>query len=326
MPPPAHDPPPEEPKQAAARRAPASKARATKETQGSENKGTPRSSMLQDFMSAALQIIPRLRTPIQLAGLLFTVLAAALIRNVDPNNIRALLVTAGFGIAMVVLPLAFHHTFLKVFAVRQRALVVLTILALVLISMSALAYFTISTITHKPSAARFDSELVSDALHATKGTDGIYRGTLRLKLFPLMSDPNEGATIWIGMVTVHDAAAIDAGGLGSTTSATCDEVPSCVGAHVYSDMSLEPTYVRGGSPGATLAVAVNMKKLPDTVRVWWIFFQQEGHDGTVCRVNNSKIAPKEGIPFLGLYDSAGNKVSDLCYRSRGMQTVKTILD
>ena len=275
------------------------------------------------FQSLIVQTIPKLRTPIQLAGLLFAVLAYTLIERVDPDNTQAIASVGILGVALVVIPLAFDAKFIREIPMAQRALFLLALVAIQLFSLGAMAYVTIDVYrTPPPEGARFDSRLEQAVFF--KKPDGTSRAELTWLLFPLSQEPVDSATIFTGIVTVHDELKISTPGLGQVTPLSCKDVPSCLGNHLFRELSNNPAYVKGGSEGSRLSAVVDFRGNPSVIRIWWEFYQREGIKDARCGVNSDKLAPAEGIPPLGTFDRNGKFIGNACYRSFDQKTLKVV--
>ncbi len=271
-------------------------------------------------------IAPRLRTPIQLAGFLFAIVAGVLIRVIDPNNVQALVVVAAFGVALVAIPLLIHPPVLKLFNPAHRSVVVLVTLALVLSSFGALAVVTASSVAKglRPKGALFDSRLdVQNVRLLGQRPDGKYRVEIIWTLVPLGSDAEQSASVFTGIAVLHDDDAVSVDGIGQDGTRSCQEVPSCVGYRVFREYSANPVLVKAGTPGTTLTTVIDMQRKPEKLRVWWRFFQREGEEPEHrCGANNEIVGVADGIPPLAMFDRQGRKVADACYMSYGQRIIR----
>lgn len=272
-----------------------------------------------------LKVVPRLRTPIQLVGFLFTALSSVLIYRVDPSNIGSLTVVGSIGVAVITIPFAFQPNFINKIAMAQRAWFLLGLIAMLLCSFSALGYITYKAVFGlTPQGARFDSRLEMDKIRLIKHADSGYRAELTWRLFPLSSKDNEGATVFLGIVVLHDEEKIAQPGMGKKTDSSCGGVPSCIGSYIFRDLFSSPLLVRSNSPGSDLTTTVDVRTAPKNIRVWWEFYQREGLNGAGCGIDNTQTGPAEGLPALAMFDKQGIKVGNLCYRSFGQKTVSTV--
>lgn len=283
-----------------------------------------RTGMPNTFV-AAIKAVPKIKGPIQLAGFLFTVFAAGLIYRVDPNNLGAVAVVGAIGVALVAIPLAFHAHVLKHIAESQRVWFLLILTAMFLFSFGALAYVTAKTVLGlAPQGARFDSRLELSKIRLMAKPGAGYRAELTWQLFSLSTQPDQGATVFLGMVVLHEEEKIAEAGLGRKTDSDCSKVPSCVGSHVFRELSHSPVLVRAGSPGSGLTTVVDVRRAPKNLRVWWEFYQREGPNGAVCVFDNTRAGPVDGLAPLAMFDKQGKRVGDLCYRSFGQRTIPVV--
>lgn len=267
------------------------------------------------------RVVPKIKGPIQLAALVFSVFAGALIYKVDPNNIVAISIVGAVGVALIAIPLAFHSNVLVHLPTRQRVWFLLALVILFLCSFGALAYVTVSAIMGiSPQGPRFDSRLDTDGIRFIKKDNQVYRVQLTWQLFPLSDRPQESASVFVGMVSLHDEDAIVKAGLTKKTGAACKDVSSCVGSEVFRELDQNPLLVRAGSTGTPFTVVVDLKRAPQNLRVWWVFYQLEGLGGDLCRVSRITSVPADGVPQLAMFNRHGTKVGDACYRSFGQQT------
>lgn len=277
-----------------------------------------------DFFAAlgALdKIVPRIKGPIQLAALIFSVFSAALIYKINPNNIAAIGIVGAIGVALIAIPLAFHANVLKYIPIGQRVWFMLTLVVIFLCSFGALAYVTTKAVRGiPPQGARFDSRLNNDRIQFFHNHNQAPKVQLTWNLFPLSDKPEDSATVFIGIVTLHDEDAIIEPGSGKITPEACKDVPSCVGSYVFRELYQTPLFVKAGSLGTSFTAVVNIKRIPRNLRVWWEFYQLEGLGENSCRADPNRLAPTDGIPPLAMFDSQGKRIADICYRSFGQET------
>jgi hypothetical protein len=274
-------------------------------------------------MQELIKLLPRISGTLQLVGFLFAALCYALIYRVDPDNIASLATTGIFGVALVTIPLAFRPQVLRYVTEHHRAWFMLSLVALLLVSFGALAVVTIRTIsTPSPQGARFDSTLLTENVRVIRHSNGTdpARVELTWKLWPLSSKEDQGATVFLGLVSIHDEDEIANAGPGKITTLSCNEVSSCLGHHIFEDLAVRPVLVRSGTPGTTLTTVVDLRRLPENVRVWWEFYQLEGLNGDTCGIDHSRPAPAEGLPPLAMFRGQ-QRVGDLCYRSYDQRTL-----
>ena len=250
-------------------------------------------------------------------------LAIALIQFINPGDKQAMLVAGVLGVALVALALLFHPAMMKVFPSGQRAVVVLLTLLMMFASFGTMAYVTVaSTFTPRPVGARFDTKL--DAANVKLICLGEDRHKIQLtwNFVPLSNLPDNGATIFTGLVSLHDESKISTDGAGEVTQSTCAQIASCLTGHYFRQLEVRPLLVRSASSGTEHTITLELKTaVPKNVRVWWEFYQREGIDGGECRFDNrGAAAPPEGIPPVALFDSSGKEVSKHCYRSFGQKT------
>jgi hypothetical protein len=273
-------------------------------------------------METLVALAPRIRNPIQLAAFLFAVLAIALIQFINPNDKQAMVVVGLIGVALVALALLFHPAVIKLFPASQRAPAVLLTLLLMFTSFGALAYVTaIATIKISPVGARFDTFLKQENVKVLRMDNDRYKVELTWNFMPLSKNPNEGATVFTGIVVLHDESLIQTSGAGSPTPATCAEVSSCMGSHYFRQLATSPLFVRADSKGTDHTVIIELKKLPKNLRIWWEFYQREGVSGGECRFNNAGgSAPTDGIPAVAVFSTSGQELAKECHRSFGQKT------
>lgn len=280
---------------------------------------------MADFIESFVAIVPKLRGPIQLTGLVFTAICGSLIYHVDPNNTTALTVAGAIGVACLSIPLAFHTSILKLIPISQRVIFMITLISLLLFSFGALAVVTYRAyIKPTPSASNFDTKIATKHIKIFPRPDGSARIQLGIRFFPLSAQSAEGATVFTGVVNIHDQEKIKKAGLGEHTSATCAQIPSCVGGVVLSSLANNPLLVKSGGPGFDHILTVDVKYVPAVMKVWWEFYQREASNGGVCGFDNLQPAPPEGIPNLAMYRDT-EKIADFCYASRSEYSFKTAL-
>lgn len=271
-------------------------------------------------------IAPRLQTPIQLAGFLFSILAAALIRFVDPGNVQSLVVVGAISVALVAIPLLFHPEILKVFRPDHRPIVVLATLIILLASFGVLATVTITSISNATLPARgalFDSKLEEPSVKVLgERPDGKHRVQLIWDIIPLSKSENESASVFIGMVVLHDDDLVNAEGIGQVSTRSCREVASCLGSRVFTEYLTNPLLVKGGSRGTTLTTAVDMEKRPKRLRIWWQLYQREGPaKGEQCAIDQSDAVTPDRMPRLATYRNQ-QRIGNPCYMSYGQRVVE----
>ena len=266
---------------------------------------------------ALTAIAPKIRGPIQLAGLLFTTLAIVLISNLDPDNTTSIAISGGIGVALITIPLAFRTNILNSLPERHRMAFLLLLILLLLSSFSGLAYLTNEAFKMGPSGARFDMSLKAQDVHFRRLGDEFSMVDINWKVFSLAQNSSEGgATVFIGIVIIHDADKISNPGFANVTSKPCDQVSSCIGVYVFKDFSRRPVFVPSGAdfhmPGS---IKIKDKGTVKKVRIYWEFYQREGQNGNICKFDNDYIHPEGGLPYLAMYNSQGEKVGRLCYLS-----------
>lgn len=273
--------------------------------------------IFQNLVAAA----PKIRTPIQLAGLAFSSFAAFLIYRINPDNVGALAVTGAIAVAILAIPLAFHENVLKWVPKTQRVVFLLVLMAMLLISFGALAYVAVGAVlTLSPAVARFDTKLNLDEVKVVRLNDGRYRMQVGWNFFPLEKASGEGATVFTGLVSIHDEDDIKVAEPSKNPQASCDEVQSCIGARYVKEFWTKPLLVRANTAGTPFVFSVDLKRSPRVARVWWEFYQLEGAAGAQCGVNHAIPGPADGIPPLAMY-RGGKKVADSCFRSFGQRLV-----
>lgn len=211
-------------------------------------------------METLISLAPKIRAPIQLAGFLFSTLAVALIQFINPSDKQAMIVAGLLGVVLVALALLFHPTMIKLFPVTQRAPLVLLTLLLIFSSFGALAYVTVaSTYSPRPSGARFDTFLEQKNVRLIRSELGQQKVELTWNFVPLSNRPKNGATIFTGLVVLHDEIKITKDGAGVITQSTCAEVPSCINSHYFRQMEINPLLVRSDSRGTEHTVVLDLK-------------------------------------------------------------------
>lgn len=273
------------------------------------------------LLQSVVSVVPRLRGPIQLAGFAFAIICATLIHGIDKHNTTAVGLVGAIGVAVLAVPQAFHRSVLELLPIAQRALFLLVMLVVLLFSFGAIASITFHAVTATPPAgARFDSRLNVDKFKLVPRPDGTHSAQVSLEFVPLDIRGNEGATIFTGVVAIHDESMVDPQMLQSGRGRlACADVPSCLGARYLADLATTPVFVRptGTSP---FTLIIPVKNRPRQVRVRWDFYQREGIDGAACGFDHSVLAPRDGIPKLAMY-ARNQKVGDECYRSFGQQLI-----
>lgn len=272
------------------------------------------------IFSIAIQTVPRLRGPIQLVGLIFSIFSAALIQRVDPDNIQALAIVGAIAVALITLPMAFHGNFLRHIPKQQIVPFLLILILLLLVSFSATAFITYqAVIGPRPEGARFDAVLAKDGIAVFRNADGSGRVEVTLNLVPLSPEPDGGATVFLGMINAHDDQIPN--NLAAGTSLSCAEVPSCLGNYLFPDLENSPVLVKGGCTSSTVTRVFSIRKIPERLRVYWEFYQVEGIGKARCGIDRLRRGPAEGIPPLAMYDSRGVQIDSICYGARGRRVV-----
>jgi len=276
------------------------------------------------IFETAVEVAPRIRTPVQLAGFLFALFCGAVMYRVVPENVGSLTVAGAVGVAFVVIPLTFRPEILNLISIGQRGVFLLAMLALLLTAFGALAYVTAPLLwTPTAKGAKFDSELRKN-VQFIKLDNARSRAYLEWELFPTTKDSKEGATVFAGIVVLHDEAKTS-DGIGTATEKSCEETPSCIGSYVFEDFAMRPVFVRGGAERVVLRTPVDFRGFPKTIRVWWEFYQREGDaNGLRCGVDHERGGPKQGLPPLAMYDSQNKKVGDICYSSADQVSIPVV--
>lgn len=256
---------------------------------------------------------PRLKKPIQLSGFLFSVLAVALIQSVDPNNLPSLAIVGVIGALLVTIPLAFDSYFISKLDGNQRAWFLLALLALMLGALIVLVLFTWKAIVLSADGARVDATLQRTDVFVIDLDER--RSKLQMD-FSLVPMSRLSATVFAGVVTVHDEALIEDKGVPNQTQATCAQVKSCLGALVLK----EAVFIPEGYLGVKMPVLIELKNKPKAVRIWWQFYQAEGPMGTKCMIDASVPAPVEGIGKVNLV-RRGDVIWPYCYLTTGQVTM-----
>jgi len=182
-------------------------------------------------------------------------------------------------------------------------------------------------LTKVEKQSRFDSEVTKVEVRTLPNAAGT-RVTLDLRFFPMTENNAEVATVFYGLVVVHDedlAKPIDPS--SSVTPAKCSDVPSCLTGKVL-DLRASPILVRGGMPGVTVPIVLDVapaqwRGKPKYVRLYWEFYQSEA-DNARCEVDPARAGPEEGLPYFRTVSSDQSKGVNAqhCYRSVGLETRK----
>lgn len=151
------------------------------------------------------------------------------------------------------------------------------------------------------------------------------RAEIVLHANSLTTTNEEAATVFVGIITIHDEALIDIS--KKNTHSTCKETPSCLAVRTFDDFAQKPLIIRGGNSDP-----VNITSyfdLPDNVkniRVFWEFYQREANDGSTCVPDSSKPAPTDGIPYLKVVSKGGDvDPTNLCWRAMDTKVVQVKL-
>lgn len=259
--------------------------------------------------------VPNVKGPIHLVAFLFSVACLTLLAKVDPNNIQALSVSSALAVSIIALPLLLHPPMLRLIPIGQRYKYILSILALLLISVLGLGYYTFKVaIDPPPRNSKFDVGMVSESAQLLKHENGTARLVGRLQFKSQEPVSGTGATIFSGMVVVHDESKLGDAGLGDVVDATCAETESCLGAFVFKQFEANPLLIRAGAMNAEASFGVDLKSSAERLRVWWIFFQRESGKDLECRFNNRRSAMREGIaPLASFHVRSGEIVLDHCF-------------
>jgi hypothetical protein len=102
-----------------------------------------------DILSKLANLLPQLKTPIQLVGFIVLVSSLIVIRSIDPNNVLALLAGGAIGVLFLVFGQLFYH--LGIFPEPSRVRLVLT--ALIIFAALVVALFIITVKSLSPLQA-----------------------------------------------------------------------------------------------------------------------------------------------------------------------------
>jgi len=263
--------------------------------------------------------IPSLKTPIQLSAFAFGVVSIALIYKVSPGDIQSLSIVGALMLPVLTIPLSFDARILKTLKQGQRAYFLLFLLLLCFLCFVFSIYVTSKSIIKAgdPDGSRFDSKIIPEKTSIEINSNGRVSAEIGWLIYPLSKIANQGATIFEGLVTVHDEDKIvDGQGSGKETIKSCADTPSCLGSYHFKNLSENSIFIKSGTDGTEFSATVYLKYMPKKVRIWWEFYQIEGPSGSRCGYDMSRQAPTDGIPALALYVE-GSKIAGPCYRSFG---------
>lgn len=147
------------------------------------------------------------------------------------------------------------------------------------------------------------------------------RAELVLHAIPLTKRNEEAATIFAGMIVVHNEELFEINRDSSTL--TCQETKSCLTARVFREYQDNPLIVRGGDLDPINITSVfDLPASVKLIRIYWEFYQKEANDHNLCVIDNSKQSPKEGIPFLKVVTKGGAETKDVCWKATDVTIVR----
>lgn len=271
-----------------------------------------------------LETVPRLKTPIHLAAFLFAGVCLALLVNVDPNNIQALSVSGAVSLGIVALPLLLRPEMLKLMPLTQRAIFVLSTLLMLLVSVVGLGIYTFQKVSPSLAAsAKFDVTLIPNSTELISNIDGTARLIGKLNFISQESSTGTGATIFNGMIVVHDEGKISSGPNSDSVELTCAQVGSCLGSLLFKRFEIHPLLVKAGTGNAELSFAVDLKSSSERLRVWWIFYQRESGEDLECRIDTRRSPPAEGIHPLASFNTRdGKQALPFCFGAQNYSILK----
>lgn len=285
-----------------------------------------RVSPLFDVAQRFAETVVRIRRPIQLSAFLFSAAGYFLINRVDPNNINSLIVVCVFGVTVVVVPLAFDSELIKQMRQRDRMWFLLVLMAMFLGSSVGMASMIISYVVYSPdpSGTRFDTrfklggrwEKGAKEVTFTRLENGESMVEFSIEFFPTTQNSREGATVFLGIVNVHDYDKRGGDGAVQISNKPCSQSQSCLGYHIFNELTERPLFVRGGAPSFSYPVAIRFKDDGSVrnIQIYWEFYQKESAGGATCGYDNDHPAPEGVLPTVALY--AGNRKSnDKCHLS-----------
>ena len=271
------------------------------------------------LLTTLARIVPSLKMPIQLAGLAAGLVAIFLIQKVDPNNISAIYITGALMLPALLIPLVFDAALIRELPAAQRAWFLIGMALITLLSFAGAIGFAAYVYKHRPpeGQARFDSKIATDGVKLSTTNTGQNQVQIAWNLFSLSKQENQDATIFTGLVTVHDADKLGSGqGDSKVTDKTCEETKSCLGAYYFDELDKRPWLIRSNSLTGvnTPSIAVNLKYKPKRMKIWWEFYQREINGIDICGFDNAHRAPSDGIPVLARFHD-GEKIDGMCFGS-----------
>jgi hypothetical protein len=149
------------------------------------------------------------------------------------------------------------------------------------------------------------------------------RAEITLHANALTKNNKEAATIFIGMLVVHNEELFDIN--QNKKNLTCKETVSCISAKIYNRYNDEPLIIRGDTGVVSIVSSFDIPSSVRLIRLYWTFYQKEANKGNICVVDNNKKPPFEGIPFLKVVSKGGNEIKDICWRATGTKIVPVSL-
>jgi len=269
-------------------------------------------------IEAFLNQLPRLKTPIQLSGLLFAILCGLILHKFEEYNYNGLIVIGLVGIAFLAIPLAFRDEVIRRVPENQRVFFLLSSVVLLLASLVACLILTVSVLYEPtPGNSKFDAVMSEEPIRIFKNSSGEHLLSATLNFVPFSKRRSEGATVFTGVVVIHDAYAQNVEGFGSSSSNSCAETPSCVGSYYFSELDQAPIFVPGGDIATKFPLFVKISRVPKVVKIWWIFYQREIEADVKCSFDPSHAPTSNGgVPHLTGVKGL-KRVNALCYGAVG---------
>lgn len=266
-----------------------------------------------------IEAIPSVKGPIQLVAFLFAAVCMALLVRSDTDNLQSLAISSSLSIALVALPLLFQKNIIDSIPKSSRVFFILAILVMFLAALVGLGLWTVKNAFADPEQARFDVTIDPKSVQLITKEDGKTHLAARLLFKSLQQPKGSGASIMAGIVVVHDESQIKEAGTGQHTDKPCSAVATCLGAHVFRDLSVQPLLIPAGSDNLEMAFTVSLRQPSDKLRIWWQFFQRESGKGLFCGFDLTRQPPAEGLPYLASFNG-GSQIKELpfCYGSSDM--------
>lgn len=200
------------------------------------------------------------------------------------------------------------------------------IVVLIVIVLGGLTYVVLDRVfpsqkePRAESQSRFDVRY--DGASFFRRTDKPTRSEFRFQLVPTTKNNLEVATVFLGLVAVHDDDTFDESA-AEKTRRLCEGLESCITYKKWDFPDGSPgIFVRGGDSGVPLAFSADLPSTVRRVRLRWAFYQREANNGGTCEVDKSKPTIARGLPILHVVKDGMALAEAWCFRSGHMRVIE----